>query len=95
MSSAMTLIAAAVGLALGAGVTAAQVADGRPTKSAILVHGGFVGGSGWEGVYEILKKDGCDVTIVQNPTTSLADNVAVTKRAIAAARNDVILVGHS
>ncbi|BAV46676.1 hydrolase protein [Mesorhizobium loti] len=64
-------------------------------NSVVLVHGGFVDGSGWEGVYHQLKKDGYDVTIVQNPTTSLADDVAVTKRAIAAAPGNVILVGHS
>ncbi|UVK43904.1 alpha/beta hydrolase [Mesorhizobium sp. AR07] len=64
-------------------------------KSVVLVHGGFVDGSGWDGVYQILKKDGYDVTIVQNPTTSLADDVAVTKRAIANAPGKVILVGHS
>lgn len=64
-------------------------------KSVVLVHGGFVDGSGWDGVYQILKKDGYDVTIVQNPTTSLADDVAFTKRAIAAAPGNVVLVGHS
>lgn len=64
-------------------------------KSVVLVHGGFVDGSGWDGVYQILKKDGYDVTIVQNPTASLTDDVAVTKRAIAGASSDVILVGHS
>ena len=64
-------------------------------NSVVLVHGGFVDGSGWEGVYHQLKKDGYDVTIVQNPTTSLADDVEVTKRAIAAAPGNVILVGHS
>ncbi|ANT52826.1 alpha/beta hydrolase [Mesorhizobium amorphae] len=64
-------------------------------KSVVLVHGGFVDGSGWDGVYQILKKDGYDVTIVQNPTISLADDVAVTRRAIAAAPGNVILVGHS
>ena len=64
-------------------------------KSVVLVHGGFVDGSGWDGVYQILKKDGYDVKIVQNPTTSLADDVAVTRRAIAAAPGNVILVGHS
>jgi pimeloyl-ACP methyl ester carboxylesterase len=63
--------------------------------SIVLVHGGFVDGSGWQGVYSILKKDGYAVSVVQNPTTSLADDVAVTKRAIAAASNPVILVGHS
>jgi pimeloyl-ACP methyl ester carboxylesterase len=65
------------------------------SKSIVLVHGGFVDGSGWEGVYQILKKDGFDVIVVQNPTISLADDVAVTKRAIATAKGDVVLVGHS
>src|SRR6201989_3649038 len=64
-------------------------------RSVVLVHGGFVDGSGWEGVYQQLKKEGYDVTIAQNPTTSLADDVAVTRRAIAAAPGKVILVGHS
>jgi pimeloyl-ACP methyl ester carboxylesterase len=61
----------------------------------VLVHGGFVDGSGWEGVYRILKKDGRRVSIVQNPTTSLADDVAATKRVIAEQEGPVILVGHS
>jgi pimeloyl-ACP methyl ester carboxylesterase len=60
-----------------------------------LVHGGFVDGSGWEEVYRILKKDGYRVSIVQNPTTSLADDVAATKRVIAEQKGPVILVGHS
>jgi pimeloyl-ACP methyl ester carboxylesterase len=65
-------------------------------KPAIaLVHGGFVDGSGWEDVYRILRKDDYDVRIVQNPTTSLADDVAVTKRVLAEQRAPVILVGHS
>jgi pimeloyl-ACP methyl ester carboxylesterase len=64
-------------------------------KNVVLVHGGFVDGSGWAGVYKALKKDGYTVTIVQNPTISLADDVAVTKRAIAAQSGPVILVGHS
>jgi pimeloyl-ACP methyl ester carboxylesterase len=64
-------------------------------KNVVLVHGGFVDGSGWAGVYKALKKDGYRVTIVQNPTISLADDVAVTKRAIAAQSGPVILVGHS
>ncbi len=63
--------------------------------SIVLVHGGFVDGSGWEGVYKILKKDGYDVSVVQNPTTSLADDVAMTRRAIAAQNGPVVLVGHS
>lgn len=60
-----------------------------------LVHGGFVDGSGWEDVYRILKKDGYRVSIVQNPTTTLADDVAATKRVIAEQNGPVILVGHS
>ena len=64
-------------------------------KNVVLVHGGFVDGSGWQGVYNALKKNGYAVTIVQNPTISLADDVAVTKRALATQNGPVILVGHS
>ena len=64
-------------------------------KTIVLVHGGFVDGSGWEGVYRILKKDGYPVAIVQNPTLSLADDVAATKRIVHAQKGPVILVGHS
>jgi pimeloyl-ACP methyl ester carboxylesterase len=63
--------------------------------SIVLVHGGFVDGSGWNEVYKILKKDGYPVSIVQNPTTSLADDVAVTRRVIAEQKSPVVLVGHS
>ena len=73
----------------------AQTNSSTVVKNIVLVHGGFVDGSGWEGVYQALKKDGYTVTIVQNPTISLADDVAVTKRAIAAQSGPVILVGHS
>ena len=59
------------------------------------MHGGFVDGSGWRGVYDILKSDGYNVTIVQNPTTSLAADVAATRSAIAAQDGPVVLVGHS
>src|SRR5882672_10247595 len=64
-------------------------------KSVVLVHGGFVDGSGWENVYKILKQDGYNVSIVQNPTLSLADDVAATKRVLATQSGPVILVGHS
>lgn len=64
-------------------------------NNIVLVHGGFVDGSGWEGVYKALKKDGYTVAIVQNPTNSLADDVAVTRRTIANQGGPVILVGHS
>jgi len=63
--------------------------------SIVLVHGGFVDGSGWNEVYKILKKDGYPVSVVQNPTTSLADDVAVTRRVIAEQSSPVVLVGHS
>ena len=66
----------------------------RPV-SIVLVHGGFVDGSGWQGVHEALSNDGYEVIVAQNPTLSLADDVAVTKRAIAAAKHPVVLVGHS
>jgi pimeloyl-ACP methyl ester carboxylesterase len=68
-------------------------ASARP--NVVLVHGGFVDGSGWQGVYNALKKGGYAVTIVQNPTFSLADDVAVTRRALATQTGPVILVGHS
>jgi pimeloyl-ACP methyl ester carboxylesterase len=67
----------------------------QSTKNIVLVHGGFVDGSGWESVYSLLKKDGYNVAIVQNPTISLADDVAATKRVINAQGGPVILVGHS
>ena len=65
----------------------------KPT--VVLVHGGFVDGAGWEGVYKLLKKDGYDVSIVQNPTLSLAGDVAATQQIIAQAKGPVVLVGHS
>src|ERR1700739_3443227 len=64
-------------------------------KNIVLEHGGFVDGSGWEGVYMSLKKQGYNVSIVQNPTTSLADDVAATNRTISAQDGPVVLVGHS
>ena len=64
-------------------------------RNIVLVHGGFADGSGWDGVYHSLRKDGHVVSVVQHPTISLADDVAVTKRVIAAQKSPVILVGHS
>src|SRR4026209_2378430 len=63
--------------------------------SVVLVHGGFVDGSGWEGGYRLLRKDGQPASVVRNPTIGLADDVAATKRSIAAQSGPVILVGHS
>jgi pimeloyl-ACP methyl ester carboxylesterase len=64
-------------------------------NNIVLVHGGFVDGAGWEGVYNALKADGYNVSVVQNPTQSLEDDVAVTKRVLAAQDGPAILVGHS
>jgi pimeloyl-ACP methyl ester carboxylesterase len=66
------------------------------TKAVVLVHGGFVDGSGWAGVYNILRSRGYNVAVVQNPTKSLADDVATTKAVIDSLNgDDVVLVGHS
>jgi pimeloyl-ACP methyl ester carboxylesterase len=94
MSKIGASIASAVALGLTVGSGSAHAAA-PAIRNIVLVHGGFVDGSGWEGVYGILTRDGYKVTIVQNPTTSLADDVAVTRRALAAQDGPVILVGHS
>src|SRR3954469_20288211 len=65
------------------------------SKIVVLVHGGFVDGSGWRRVYDILRKDGYEVSVVQNPTISLEGDVAATKRIIDAQDGPVILAGHS
>lgn len=66
-----------------------------PVKNIVLVHGAFADGSGWEAVYKILSKKGYNVSVVGNPNTGLADDVAATKRVIARQTGPVILVGHS
>jgi pimeloyl-ACP methyl ester carboxylesterase len=70
-----------------------SAASARPT--VVLVHGGFVDGSGWQGVYDLLKADGYRVCVVQNPTLSLAGDVAATNWVIDAQDGPVVLVGHS
>src|SRR5438093_12688570 len=85
---------AAITLGFGeAQMSHAGTANG--VKNVVLVHGGFVDGSGWEGVYKILKNDGFNVGIVQNSTESLAGDVAATKLVMDALDGPVILVGHS
>jgi pimeloyl-ACP methyl ester carboxylesterase len=64
-------------------------------RNVVLVHGGFVDGSGWQGVYDLLTKDGYRVAIVQNPTLSLEDDAAATRRVIDDLDGPVVLVGHS
>ncbi|MDR6759442.1 pimeloyl-ACP methyl ester carboxylesterase [Mycoplana sp. BE70] len=90
-----SLLGAAASIVIAA--TGSTVAQAEPTgiKNIVLVHGGFVDGAGWKGVYDLLRKDGYNVTIVQNPTVSLAGDVAVTKRAIAELDGPAVLVGHS
>ncbi|MGI5499347.1 alpha/beta hydrolase [Lentzea sp. CA-135723] len=66
-----------------------------PVHNVVLVHGGFVDGSGWQGVYDLLTEDGFTVSIVQNPTLSLEDDVAVTKRTLDKLNGPAVLVGHS
>ena len=72
-----------------------KAVSAQPVKNVVLVHGAFADGSGWRGVYNELTKRGYRVTIVQNPLTSLADDVAATKRALARQDGPAILVGHS
>ena len=72
-----------------------QVSKSNGVKNVVLVHGGFVDGSGWQRVHGELRRRGYQVTVVQNPTTSLADDVAVTRRALAAQDGPALLVGHS
>ena len=90
-------LAAALALTAQAGPLTAQAqaqsTAARPT--IVLVHGGFVDGSGWAGVFELLRKDGYNVAIVQNPTISLAGDVAATRSVIDAQSGPVVLVGHS
>ncbi len=89
-----------VGLAMSLNMPTAIAQQSSATNTAgkptiVLVHGGFVDGSGWEAVYKTLKKDGYTVAIVQNPTISLAGDVAATRHILAAQNGPVILVGHS
>ncbi|TDR85336.1 alpha/beta fold hydrolase [Enterovirga rhinocerotis] len=88
--------------AIAAGLSTATLAhaadripEGQTVRNVVLVHGAFADGSGWRGVYDNLTRRGYKVTIVQNPLTSLADDVAATKRALDRQDGPAILVGHS
>ena len=76
-------------------VSKSNAASANSRKAIVLVHGGFVDGSGWAGVYNILKKKGYNVLVLQNATKTLADDVATTKAAIDSLDGEVVLVGHS
>jgi pimeloyl-ACP methyl ester carboxylesterase len=86
------IAAAAAAVAI---VGSAHAQDHQPIKNVVLVHGAFADGSGWRGVYDDLTGRGYRVTIVQDPLTSLADDVAATKRALDRQDGPTILVGHS
>lgn len=89
----VTLTAGA--LLAGSGMGMARPASPAPIHNIVLVHGAFVDGSGWRPVYDILKHDGYAVTIVQEPLTGLADDVAATRRVLDQQDGPAILVGHS
>jgi pimeloyl-ACP methyl ester carboxylesterase len=69
--------------------------NAHPAATIVLVHGGFVDGSGWRPVYDLLTQDGYHVAVVQNPTLTLQDDVAATRLIIDAQHGPVVLVGHS
>jgi pimeloyl-ACP methyl ester carboxylesterase len=91
MNRSLTASIAAAALALGMSGTASA----ESIKNVVLVHGAFADGSGWRAVADILERDGYSVSIVQEPETSLADDVAATKRIIESVNAPLILVGHS
>lgn len=72
-----------------------KIPDAQAVRNVVLVHGAFVDGSGWRAVYDELASRGYSVTIVQNPLTSLEDDVAATTRVLAGQSGPAILVGHS
>src|SRR5215475_5405211 len=75
--------------------TAVAPARTEPVKNVVIVHGAFADGSGWQRVADILGKDGYTVTVVQEPLTSLADDVAAAKRVLDLQQGPTVLVGHS
>src|ERR1700732_2652962 len=81
--------------ALGMYNNSAAQTSGRPIKNIVLVHGAWADGSGWRGVYDILVKDGYNVSMVQEPETTFKEDVAATKRVLALQDGPVILVAHS
>src|SRR5688572_11458499 len=93
----LIIAAAAAGTLASAaqGQNSPVVSDDQPVRNVVLVHGAFVDGSGWRGVYDNLTARGYRVSIVQNPHTSLEDDVAATVRVLDAQSGAAILVGHS
>ena len=95
LSAAATVIAATTLTSAAHAQTAALDPGAGPVRNVVLVHGAFADGSGWRGVYDELTARGYRVTIVQNPLTSLADDVAATRRALDRQDGPTVLVGHS
>src|SRR5258708_29002490 len=95
MNTTLKLGVTIAALALSVGAVPAATAATQPVKNIVLVHGAFADGSSWARVVAILQSKGYNVTAVQNPLTSLADDVAATNRALAQQKGPVILVGHS
>lgn len=91
MRKSIAILAAATSLAL----TAAAAVAAEPAPTVVLVHGAFADGSSWSKVIPLLRAKGLNVVAVQNPLTSLAEDVAAAKRAIDVQQGPVILVGHS
>jgi pimeloyl-ACP methyl ester carboxylesterase len=98
---ASAFVPAGLCLALAAAVMAAGPAPGARShapgavRNIVLVHGANADGSGWRGVHDILTKDGYHVSVVQQPLTGLADDVAATQRVIDQQDGPIVLVGHS
>lgn len=91
----LAVAAAAAAMALSVTVQAQSDDSDRPVRNVVLVHGAFADGAGWRGVYDDLTERGYRVSIVQNPLTSLADDVAAANRMLARQDGPTILVGHS
>ena len=95
MSKARSYAIAAAALLALSGTANAEAKPGEAARNIVIVHGAFVDGSGWRAVHDILEKDGYRVSIVQEPLTGLADDVAATKRILDLQDGPVVLVGHS
>lgn len=94
-SGGSTIVRASMALVFAAILSMGVAAQDNKVKNIVLVHGAFADGSGWQGVFKILTERGYNVTVVQNPCTSLDDDVAAVNRALEKQDGPVILVGHS
>jgi pimeloyl-ACP methyl ester carboxylesterase len=95
MNKLQALLTAAAAMGAVTAAVSAQAAPAGAVKNVVLVHGAFVDGSGWRAVAAILTRDGYKVSVVQPPETSLDDDIAATKRVLAAQDGPTVLVGHS